>query len=673
MADGGDRVILKDRYEIDPAARLAQFDHGLAQAYGAVDQTQSGRKLFALIAPGHLPCRALNLPEGRGKIPQLWPEATGIVDWPVSGRGDDAVWGRRPALIYAQPVGQRMMKAEDQALPHLNEPVIVQTIVKPAILMLREFLLLGLTHRAIRPSNIYYAAGDSGEVVFGECFAMPHGSGQPTAFETIENSVADGMARGAGTTADDLYALGVLLLILYLGRNPVQGWTDEAIVAAKLDFGSFSALTGGEKVSPTIAELLRGLLSDKVADRWALRNLEMWVNGQHFNPVLPGLPQRATRPMKFAGADHLSRPVLASAMLFHWDEALALIETGTLDSWMRRGFSDDKVEEQLGALRNLAASYGSPNGVKHRTLSRLIQFMAGPLSICYRGTRVNVAGLGTMLATVVDQPLPRAEFVEVLRGRLAQAWLDNQPKLSSDLLQVRRVLDAVEKVIERAGPGYGLERALYEFDPGMPCRSALIADYYVVHLSDLLPAIDAALPGAEPGAMPMDRHIAAFIAARLGRSADRELGQIANMADQTNYRLGLLRLLADVQRMHPNRDLPRLSEALVALLDPVIESFHNLKNRSGLRDRLKRLGEQSDLAQMADLLEEDGPTRRADDQGFAEAQRAYALLEKEAAWLEGGGMTEPTKITASARVSSAITAAFLASAAIAAYSVIMAI
>jgi hypothetical protein len=673
MADGGDQVVLKGRYEINPANRLVQFDQGLAFAYGVEDQTQSGRKLFALIAPGHLSCHGLNLPERRAGIPQLWPEAAGIVDWPVSGKGDNAVWGRRPALVYAQPVGQRMAKTDDQPLPHLPEPVIINTILKPAIAVLKEFAGLGLTHRAIRPTNIFYAVGDSGEVAFGDCFSMPHGSGQPTAYETIENGTADRMGRGPGAIADDLYALGVLLLILYLGRNPMQGMSDEAIIAAKLDFGSFSALTGGEKVSPAMAELLRGLLSDKVSDRWALRNLEMWVNGQRFNPVLPGLPQRATRPMKFAGADHLSRPVLASAMLFHWDEALAMVETGALDSWMRRSFGDDKVGEQLIVLRNLATSYGNPNGVKHRTLARLIQFMAGSLPVCYRSLRLNVTGLGTMLATIVDQPVLRTEFVEMLRGRLPQGWLDNQSKLTIDLLQVRRVLDNVEKAIERPGPGYSIERVLYELDPDTPCRSALIGDYYVTHLSDLLPAIDAALPGAEEGTMPMDRHIAAFIAARIGRTIDNELAPIGNLADMIPYRLAVLRLLAEVQRMHQNRDLPRLAEAMAGLLDPVVESFHNLKNRGDLRGRLKRFADQSDLVQMAELLGEDGPVRRADDQGFAEAQRAYSILEKEADWLEGGGMTAPPKIAAAACVSAAITSAFLSSAAIAIYTVIMVI
>src|SRR5687768_13009251 len=103
----------------------------------------------------------------------------------------------------------------------------------------------------------------------------------------------------------------------------------------------------------------------------------------------------------------------------------------------------------------------------------------------------------------------------------------------------------------------------------MPCRSELIGDYYVTNLKDLLAAIYAALPGAEAGTAPVDRHIAAFVASRLARPIERELGQLANTADPIAHRLGVLRLLAAVQRQHPSDDLPRLAEAMLELMKPV--------------------------------------------------------------------------------------------------------
>jgi hypothetical protein len=259
----------------------------------------------------------------------------------------------------------------------------------------------------------------------------------------------------------------------------------------------------------------------------------------------------------------------------------------------------------------------------------------------------------------------------MLRGRLPQGWVDHQPKLTSELASLRRTLDGIEKVIERPGPGYSVERVLYDLDPGMPCRSELIGDYYVTSLKDLQPAIDAALPGAEAGTMPVDRHIAAFAAAKIARPIERELTLISNPADQNGYRMGILRLLAAVQRQHPNHDLPRLAETLLELTKPVVESFHRIQARSDLRNKLEQLAAHSDFVQMAELLDEDGTLRQSDVLGFEQAQSAYAVLEKEAQWLEDGGLTNASKVQASARVSSAITSAFIASGAVAAFAIAM--
>ena len=639
-------------------------------AYAAEDHSHTGRKLFALICPGTMPCRGLNLPERRTPIPMLWPEASGIVDWPVADANGAAVWGRRPAIVYLQPAGERLLKDAGLPLPVLTEQLIARNVIKPAMAMLKELGNLEVAHRGIRPSNIFYAIGNSGEIVFGECFATVPGSEQPAVYETVENGLASPLGRAPGTQADDLYALGVLSLFLHMG-NTQQGQSDEQVIAAKINFGTFSALAGGEKVSPAMAEMLRGLLSDKVSDRWTLRNLEMWMLGQYFNPVLPTLPQRATRPMRFAGSEQINKPAAANAMAIHWDEALSAVDNGMVESWLKRGFNDDKVAEPLHLIRGLAMSYGASTGAKHRMVSRLIQFMGPNLPICYKSIRVNPSALGTMLAAIIDQPTLRTDFVEMLRGRLPQGWVEQQTKLTPELSRIARALDGIEKVIERPGPGYSVERVLYELDPAIPCRSELVGDFYVTNLKDLLPAIDAALPGAEAGTVPIDRHIAAFAAAKLPRPIERELGQFGNTADQVTHRLGILRILAAVQRQHPNEDLPRLAETILDLLKPVVESFHGIQARSDVRNKLERHAVRSDFAQMAELLDDEGSFRQIDTQGFEQAKNAYAELEKEAQWLDAGGLTSPQKVQASARLSAAISSAFLASAVFAAFTVAM--
>lgn len=669
MAD--DQILLDERYEIAPDRRMPKFDSPGVEAFAVHDRNEPGRPMFALMAPGHLPCRYLGLTAKKppSDSPVMWPRASGVVDWPMPSNGGAVVWGRRPALIFDAPKGERVFGGEAAPPRPMTEPQLARQVIGPLVGAIRELTQLGIPHRAIRPGNLFYQTGNQGLMMLGECFGMPPGFAQPVLYETIENAIADPYGRGPGLNADDLYALGVLVLQLHIGRDPTEGMSDEEITSAKISAGSFAALAGREKLSTSMAEILRGLLNDKAADRWTLRHLDAWTTGQHFTPTMPYLPQRASRPIRFGDTDHMNKPALAHAMARRWPESMKLVDSSDFDNWMKRSFNDDKVGDVMNRLMGAAAGTGPSSAIKDRYVSRLIIWMNTQSPICYRDIRVNITGMATMLANVLDnQPLLN-QFVEMLRGRLVQVWMNEQAALNSDQLQVRRIMEEIEKHIEKQGIGQGVERALYELDALVPCRSPMIADFYVTKMSDLLPAVDAALPGLGEGTIPMDRHIAAFIGAHLRRSIDRELGAIAQAQQEGDRRVAILRLIAMVQQAYPNRKLPRLADAVVAMLAPALASFHHATARSDAERRMHKLGKECDFAALALLFDPNGPHRRSDSLGFTAAKRAFVGLRQEERWLERGGLTNPIRTRLIGQRAAAMTSAFVASAAIAAYSV----
>lgn len=672
MAD--DQILLDGRYEILAGERLPRLDSPGVEAFVAHDRNDPGRRMFALIAPGHLPCRYLGLlaKKPAAEVPMVWPRAGGVVDWPLTRGGPgggQTVWGRRPALVFDVPKGERMLGGEAPAPQPMTEQQLARLIVAPLLSALRELGTLGVAHRAIRPGNLFYQSSNQGPVMLGECFSMPPGFAQPALYETIENAIADPNGRGPGLIADDLYALGVLILQLHIGGDRTEGMSEEEIISAKISAGSFAALAGREKLSTSMAEILRGLLNDKAADRWTLRHLDAWMAGQHFTPTMPYLPQRASRPIRFGNGDHMNKPTLAHAMARRWPEALKLIDSSDFDNWLKRSFNDDKVDDVLMKLAASAAASGPSAAAKDRYVARLIIWMNAQSPICYRDIRVNVSGLATMLASVLDkQPLVN-QFMELLRGRLPQIWLNEQPGLNPDQIQLRRIVEEVEKHLEKPGMGQGAERALYELDPLIPCRSPMIADFYVISMRDLLPAIDAALPGQAEGTLPVDRHIAAFIGAHLRRSIDRELNAINSATEDADRRVTILRIIAMVQQAFPNSKLPRLADAIVAMLAPALDCFHHATARSDAERRMHKLAKECDFARLALLFDPQGPYRRSDSLGFMAAKRAYAALEREAHWLENGGLSSPQRTRVIGQRAAAVASAFVASAAVAAYSV----
>jgi len=118
--------------------------------------------------------------------------------------------------------------------------------------------------------------------------------------------------RGAGSLADDLYALGVLIAVLLSGGNPCAEMSDEEIVQSKINRGSFATLLSSRRFSLPCTEALRGLLCDEAEERWSVSNLEFWANGRHLSPKQPLLPGKAPRPFVVKGRDYWNLKALGA-------------------------------------------------------------------------------------------------------------------------------------------------------------------------------------------------------------------------------------------------------------------------------------------------------------------------------------------------------------------------
>ena len=284
----GDSVRLDGRYLIRPANRLPDLDSPGAQACVTEDRENQERSLYALICPSRRPVRASMIAGlTRKPCPNVTlPKAHGVVKLPAGPEG-------RFVIVFERPGGGPLSDHVRIAGEALTRQELAGNVLPPIIEALQALDEFALTHRAVRPDNLFYTGSDRTSVILGECCSAPPGYHQSAAYEPLESAAALPEARGEGSVAADFYALGVTILALVTGGEPGAGKGEVALTAAKLAHGSYAALAGGQRFDPAITALLVGLLGDQPERRWKFSQLRRWCEGQVDSTSRGGTARRA--------------------------------------------------------------------------------------------------------------------------------------------------------------------------------------------------------------------------------------------------------------------------------------------------------------------------------------------------------------------------------------------
>ena len=162
---------------------------------------------------------------------------------------------------------------------------------------------------------------------------------QPALFEPPYSAMCLPAGRGDGSIADDVYALGVLLLCLALGRAPLAQLDDAAILRRKLELGTYAALAGDERLPPIIGDLVRGMLAEDPEHR-PTPTLLLDPASARGRRVAARPPRRAQRPIIMAGSEVWDARSLAYALGDEPEQGLNALRSGAVEQWLRRGLGD---------------------------------------------------------------------------------------------------------------------------------------------------------------------------------------------------------------------------------------------------------------------------------------------------------------------------------------------
>jgi hypothetical protein len=642
MADPDPRGVAGGAYLVDLSRNLPDAGGGIP-AFAATGRDRGGEQFMALRVNRNAPARPRHLTalSAAGIEGLLCPVAQGL--------GPEV--GGEPAwyVICRAPPGPSFA-ADPRPWP---EHALIEHVLRPAALVLEQLQARGLTHRAIRPNNVFHAAAN-GPIVLGSAWAAPPAMHQSALFETSYTALCHPAARGDGRIADDVYALGILLVTMVLGRQPMAGLDEKTILYRKLELGDFLAVTGGERLPPILTDLVRNMLAEDPEHRPppSLLRDPVAARGRR----VAGRPApRAQKSFRIGTITVWNNRTLALAMAFDPAEAFAVIESGTVMHWLRRGLGDSGLAVKLEDLhrhhtQDLTTAKENANAA---LIMRAVMDADIFMPLCWRGLAMFPDGLGPALAIGAagnvasewrPEPDLQGKLQEIVRNDVQAMWAAMREE-RSPVAPHRQESKQRAAILQIKGPAGGAPRLTYTLNPLIPCASPVLGGQWIDNVGQLVTALDA-IAVSSPNIDLLEPHLAAFIGARSERSLDDEIKLLGNitMSDAKERAIATLRLLSGLQQRYHPAPLKGLSSWVASRARPLVDRWNNRQSRAAVEEKLKTLAGQGFLPPILKLLE-DPPGHATDTQGLHAAIADLARLDAELRGIAAGSQRRSTMAT----------------------------
>lgn len=611
--------LLKERFEIRFGQPLPEFDSNGAKAYEVKDHINPQRQLFALVCGQESSPRLSYLPYMKSiDVPNILK----LVEYGVVTTDKQI---ETMALVYNKPTGARADIFNETA-----EKITPETFKTLALSLLSAIDVLktfGLTHRSIRLDNLFYKDSSRTELVIGDCLACFPSLYQPLNGETLENTLCYPQSRGSGTIEDDLYACGFVLLQIALNHGITSELSAEELIRQKQKTSSFLFLSNGEKQHNQIAVVLRSLLDDHAENRCDYFKLVNYYEGK-ITSFPADVIEKSSRALIINGEKCYTRKNAAIAMLANPDFGIEAIQSGKLLEWIKNGLENEKLYAKIEKF--ILAEKEISN--KKQLLSRICIFLDSSLPLKCEDFYLFPGGLAKTIFHYKKNNIALTPLQNLISTDIIKLWYQEQPSL-------RAPSNAGEfkLYISRNDYGYGFDRIMYDFDEDLPCISPLVGKTFANSVTKILKGLDSSKNNFQ--AMPFDKNIIAYLRCKMGKKIDGIL--IDLNANQEVLKIGaIIRLYANIQNKNGPAQLIGLTQWLVAISKPLIQSFHNIKYQKYLEQELLQISKSGKIVEIAEILENE-EAKNHDKTEFSEAQRtANVLLSEKNKILSGDSKIE---------------------------------
>lgn len=605
--------------------RLPHLDKDEIKAYKAVGSQKVAPNLYALVCEKNLSPR-INTVNKYAALVSLHTAplvASGKVEW------DDGT--ERYCFIYENVMGQPLVKRDAKKVALGWKPeMVMSNIIKPMIGVLLDLRNKDIVHGEIWPGNMYDGGSASKDKIrLGECLSAPVSSLMPALYEPIERAMAHPLGRGMGTMTDDLYSLGVSLAVMMRHEDPLAGMSNEQIVTAKIEKGSYAAIVGGERFSGAVLELLRGLLYDDQAQRWTLEEVEAWMDGRRLSPKQSPKRIKANRPIVYDEKKYTRPELLAKELYRKPTMTSKLVESGELQVWLERAIEDKTLKGRMERTMDDIAAIEKGDGYAERLSARIAITLNPEAPVRYKELSFMPSGFGKYLSSSFVDKGDMQPFIEIMRGSFILQIIRQKGGIDQSSLISK--FDSCRTFIGQSKIGSGLERCVYFLDPDCPCLSEALSDFYVRSPEDLMRALEKIAQDSQKPQRIIDRHIAAFLSTQDRKNIDPYVIDLGS-GEPARTVLAEIKILATIQKRSRLENFPNLAQWVSGKLGPIYEQFHDRDRRDMIARHVTKISKVGDLTKLA-VMFDDARLYENDQYMFEQAQEHYVDLCKEQDYL----------------------------------------
>lgn len=630
-----DRTDVPDSLQVDVSSPLPELNSTGGLAFKARDTSRGKRPIYAVVQRDDVPVRA-DVFRKLSRVPAanlVNPLALAVLPIALDGAGPR----ERIVTFFDLPASQPLLQSGQQATS-IPFPTIRQSILPACVRALSALHGRGILHRCIRPEAVFMSGTGSQDFFLGECVSTPPGACSSAAFEPLERAVASNLGRGEGDESCDIFALGVTILSLFFGQTLGRHMNREQLLEARINQGSFWALSRGRDLPGAMNILMRGMLNDDPEDRWSLQDLANWLDGAVPSRRAGMRSWALARPVKFNGKMYTDRRLLAHVFAKDERQAAEFLRKTDFSNWIQQIISTEVFTDKLDRLldvrpeMDLSASGSSDS----KLVARVCAFLDPRGPVRYRGLSFMLDGIGVALAHDFAKRNEKAliAWEDMLRGGLLSTLVEIMMEKHKAYKAVYANLIPTVELTKNMDVGGGLEYALYILCDGAPCHSPLFEGKTVTSLNAVIVTLDEVTkPTANPTSL-LDRHVMAFISAR-GKTFEGIFKRMAaSYQDPADLMPTIMELFSVLQIQAGQPALNNLAKVLLSSYKPVTKKIRSKSTRKKVEEHLKKLenlGHLSKILQQVNmskvLVEDEARFNKARDQALA-LRKEYARMAR---------------------------------------------